>query len=458
MDGLAIRSDQKGQDRVAARVRLSACTAAGLSMALIGSACGDGPPPPRDDFTVDAEFEPEWATPPTPDPVPESAGDSAGKAIVIYVDLSTPMAGFLPMDVSHQPGDGTVTNHFRAVSQWVPDHLTRVYPGATLDWRGVGRGIRNLGEYPRFERSLFDATATRLDLAIQEAISDLRTGRSEAVAVVTDLLGTGELTGALAVSRYLVPWLESEAVRSGEHHLGLLGVKANYWGGIAPSCPPQDGLGCWFSERGGGWRRLNEVGQTPFYVLLMGRNPESVSTIIESIQRDAGTVEIEAVSELLTKKTLRRTVGMMCGMRTPDGQQQYALRREEGGHYSCVRNDPFLISCGFDGGFATDDVTVGESGGGFEARVVPGNGGFEIAVDCGSLRNQEPSPDLLLDITGGFGTDSDMPPWDEWSIETDDVAGFPGRTLQLRYFIEEVRLIPARYRARRLPVLLGGKR
>ena len=461
MEEVAIRGDREGQDRVAARVRLSECTGAVVMMTLIGSASGCGDPPPRapDDFELDAEFEPEWATPPTAGPEPDSIGDSAGKAIVIYVDLSTPMAGFLPMDASARPGGAAVTNHFRAVSQWVPDHLTRVYPEATLSWRGVGGGIRNLGEYPRFERDLFDATATRLDLAIREALSDLRAGRSEAAAVITDLLGTGELTGALAVSRYLVPWLESEAVRSGEQHLGLLGVKANYWGGTAPSCPTQDGLGCWFSERGGGWRRLDDVLQTPFYVLLIGRNPESVTTIIESIQRDASALEIEAVSELLTEKTRRRTVGMTCKLHTPDGQQQYALRREEGGQYSCVRNDQVLMSCVFDDGLATESVT-GESGGplpeGFEAEIVPESGKFEIDVDCGSLRSQESYPDLLLDIRRGFGTDSDTPPWDEWSIETDDVAEFPGRTLQLRYFIEEVRLIPASYRSPRLLVLRGG--
>jgi hypothetical protein len=49
------------------------------------------------------------------------------------------------------------------------------------------------------------------------------------------------------------------------------------------------------------------------------------------------------------------------------------------------------------------------------------------------------------------------PPWSDWSIETDDVSEFPGKTLQLRYFIEEVRVLPDGYRAG-LPPILRGRR
>ena len=466
MDRYGIRSDREGQDRVATRVRLHTRTRLGALAALAGlvSGCGgsDGTSQTSDEFTLEAEFAPVWpASPPgDPDP-PDSMGPSEPKTIVIYLDLSTPMAGFLPLGISAQPGDAEGTNHFRAVAQWVPDHLTRVYPAATLQWRGVGQGIRDLGEYPQFERSLFDATATRLDLAIREAVSDLNSGRSEAVAVITDMLGTGELTGALSVSRYLDPWLASEAVRSGDQHLGLLGVMAAYWGGTASSCPPQGGLGCWFSERGRGWRRLEEVGQTPFYVLLMGRNAESLTTILESVRRDAKGIGIEAESELLTERTRRRTAGMSCGLLASDGEgRQYALRRDDGGHYSCVRSDRVLVSCGFDEGFRPGALSGSESGGAlpedFDASIAAESGQVEINADCGSLRRQEPLPDLLLDVVGTFAPDSEAPPWNEWSIETDDLPEFPGKTLQLTYFIEEVRLMPETYRAIRLPILRGG--
>ena len=448
------------------RVRSPGRTRLGALAALAGLALGcggcDGTSQTSDEFDVEAEFAPVWpASPPRdPDP-PDSIGPSEPKAIVIYLDLSTPMAGFLPLGTSAQPGDAPGTNHFRAVAQLVPDHLTRVYPRATLHWRGVGQGIRDLGEYPQFERSLFDATATRLDLAIREAVSDLNSGRSEAVAVITDLLGTGELTGALSVSRHLDSWLASEGVRSGDQHLGLVGAKASYWGGTSPSCPSRGGLGCWYSERGHGWRRLDGVGQTPFYVLLMGRNPESLATILRSIQRDANGIGIVAVSELLTERTRRRTAGMSCRLLAPDGEtRQYALRREDSGHYSCARSDLMLISCGFDEGFRPDPVSETGTGGampeGFHASIAAESGRVEIGVDCGSVRRQEPLPDLLLDVTGTFGADPEAPPWNEWSIETDDLPEFPGKTLQLRYFIEEVRLMPEAYRAIRLPILRGG--
>ena len=437
------------------------------AMGLI--ACGSDTPrglgPIDEPFSVEASVHPIWRETPPPEPaVQDSAAPGEPRSLTIYLDMSRPMAGFLPLGAASPPREGSGgTNEFRAVAQWVPDHLTRVYATAALRWRGVGRDIRDLSEYPRFERSLFDATASRLDLAIQEALADLKSGRSEGAALISDLLGTGELTGALAVSRYFEGWLNSEGVRTSEFHLGLVGVKASYWGGTSSNCPPRNGIGCWYSERGRGWRRLDDVVVAPFYVLLIGRNAESLSTILESIESDAANTGIETVSELLTAATRPRLAPFTCEAYDPGGEErsrQYALHRDaQSGEYSCVRSDLVRLSCNFGGGFvpyADPGALRGTASGGFAMAPSSGGGQVEVDVDCGTLRRQEPLPDLVLGFEGNM-IGAPAPPWTEWSIETDDVSEFPGKTLQLRYFIEEIRVLPDGYQAE-LPPILRGRR
>ena len=150
----------------------------GLMLTAAATACGsdNSPAPDQIDepFSVQGAVYPEWRQAPSPEPVlSDSVADSEPKLLSIYLDLSRPMAGYLPLDASSPQREGSGSaNEFRAVAQWVPDHLTRVYSTASLQWRGVGNDIRPLSEYPRLDRSLFDATASRLDMAIREALVD----------------------------------------------------------------------------------------------------------------------------------------------------------------------------------------------------------------------------------------------------------------------------------------------
>ena len=265
------------------------------------------------------------------------------------------------------------------------------------------------------------------------------------------------------MSRYFEGWLNSEAIRAGEFHIGLVGVNASYWGGTSSNCPPRNDLGCWYSERGRGWRRLDDVVVAPFYVLVIGRSAESLVTILTSIESDAANTGIETVSELLTAATRPQTVPLTCEAYDPGGEErsrQYALHRDaQSGEYACVRSDLVRLSCSFGGGFvakADVDALRGTTSGGF--AMAPSSGGeqVEVDIDCGILRSQEPMPDLVLGFEGDM-IGAVAPPWSEWSIETDDVLEFPGKTLQLQYFIEEVRVLPDGYRAE-LPPILRGRR
>ena len=469
MDKYELHGDRTRSDRIVAsrvpgggrgRAEALALLVAGIAFTT-GCGGGDAARPPPDGaepgegaapaagpadldvIQLEAEFLPMWESTPAPAADTGTAASPEGPpTMAIYLDVSSPMGGFVPADAS--PGTGA--NQFRTVVQWVADHLTRTYTSGTLAWRAVGEDVQPIAEMPRLRRSDFGASASRIDLAIASALADLQSGRSEAAALVTDLLGTGENipSGALAVLRYLTPWLESASVRAGELHLGILGAKAEYWGVASRSCGLRDGLGCWYSERGQQWRRMEAATPAPFYVVVVGRNSDAITTVLESIRRDAEAQDIETLSELFTAATRPRTARGSCTAFVRDGDRrvrQYSLRLRNNNEYACLRSDPATLTCAF-AGLNAPEARLHDSGDGFTLEAMePGSeDGFEVSAHCDLLRGMDPAPDLLVDLTGTFDAASQPPDWEEWSIETDDQPSFPGGTLQLKYLVEGLRL------------------
>ena len=476
LQGGRARTDRVAGSRVAGGGRGRALPAGLVVAAVVFAAgCGDGgdAPPPEgadpvegaapaagaadlDVIQLEAEFLPRWESAPSPAAdTADGAAPEGPPTMAIYLDVSHPMGGFVPPDGSA----GTGANQFRTVVQWVADHLTRTYTAGTPAWRAVGDDVRPIAEMPRLRRSDFGASASRIDLAIASALADLQSGRSEAAALVTDLLGTGENipSGALAVLRYLTPWLESASVRAGELHLGVLGAKAEYWGVASRSCALRDGLGCWYSERGHEWRRMEAATPAPFYVVVVGRNSDAITTVLESIRADAEAQGIETLSELFTAAARPRVATGSCTAFVRDGDRrnrQYSLRLGDDNEYACLRSDAATLTCAF-AGLSASEARLHDSGDGFtlEAMDPDGDGGFEVAARCDLLRGMDPAPDLLVDVTGTFAAASQPPDWEEWSIETDDTPSFPGGTLQLKYLVEGLRLAPDFHQADSVVIL-----
>ncbi|MDE2973579.1 MAG: hypothetical protein OXU64_02485 [Gemmatimonadota bacterium] len=428
------------------------------TVALVLGSCGVGDARElATTFSVSASIKPVW---PHSSPLPSVVVDSAQPPrLAIYLDLSSPMSGFVPPP--GEPAAGVVGGELRTVAQWIPDHLGRVYPGVPLQWHGVAESVETLPQYPVFRREIFTGTESRLSLAIEEVLMDLRTGRAQGGAIITDLVGTGELTGALDVARYLVPWLASAERREGDFHFGLIGVRGTYWGAFHRTrCPPADGrLGCWYSERMPGWKpRLQAPVGVPFYVLLFGHSAEALNEIAGAVQRDADSQEIEAVWELLTAAGNEQPRAEVAFEALPEGgepgEQQYALWRDAGdGTYGCYTGDNVELW----GTFARASRF-----GPTEASLAPGSGGMPspftleldgerlvVRVDCDavrqSVRQSDSAPALHLNI-GGLMQPPARPRWDEWSTPDDNTAEHPGSTLQLRYFVEETRVEPTSYR------------
>ncbi len=444
---------------------LCVCT---VSQLALGSCNGTEPPnPPVTSFDVSAVVEPVWPeSSPLDSVVIDSAQDQSPR-LAIYLDLSSPMSGFVPPPGVEGDAGGVAGGELRMVAQWIPDHLGRVYPGVPLQWHGVADRVEALPQYPVFRREIFTGTESRLSLAMEEIVADLRTGRAQGGAIITDLVGTGELTGALDVARYLVPWLTSAERRAGDFHFGLIGVRGTYWGAFHSTRCPRAGdmLGCWYSERMPGWKpRLQAPVDVPFYILLFGLSAEALNEIAASVQRDAASQEIEAVWELLTAAGSEQPRVEVAFEAFPEGgepgEKQYALWRKDDGTYGCYPSGGTVELRGTfaDGSrFNPTDASLasGPTGTPSPFTVEVDGERLEVRVDCDAVRESDSMTALRLSI-GGIMEPLDRPSWDDWSTPDDNTAEHPGATLQFRYFVEETRMAPTSYRIG-LPVLTAGQ-
>ena len=407
--------------------------------------------------------------------------------VEIHLDISSPMAGYLP------PGGDGDLSVFQFVAQNAAQHMARVFgtADAPVRWVGVGHELRNLGARPQIERGVFDGRSTELDLSMERMLGDFRSGRAEAAALVSDLMATGDVTGPLTLFGALGAWLESEDVRTGAFHVGLFGVKADYWGVRVRGCGARAPLGCRFDELRRRWVALETVQQIPVYVLVVGRGAARVVSVMESLQATVDELNrgrdapVETQWELLTSAALGHdaTVACRAGTRGDDGPgPQYALFGNEQQQHCCVRDDTVTLFCDVEGGFqptaaratwvmtsaakraptapvAATETVDGDVAGAATAAPAPPPGadaridGTRLAFDfaCSAVRCGPPAGaglELRLEVAGTL-ENAGAVDWRDWSTETGEV----GRTLQLQGFVDAVRINPDRYRLR-TPALL----
>ena len=399
---------------------------------VVMTGCDDGDP--VSGFSRAANAVPTWnGAPVAPEPPAEP------EAVNIHLDVSYPMAGFLP------PGPAEASL-LRTAAQNTASHLSRVYGGGAVSirWHAVGHDIDLLFGTPRIERSLFNGRWSRLGLSIERILTDFRTGRSEAAALVTDLVATGDIVGPLAISNALADWLTSDDVRSGAFHAALLGVRADYWGWHPQGCPEAlDQPGCVHNERTGAVTRLPDVVQMPFYVLVLGRDVERVEAAIESVR--SGLEELRPDAEIKREILTRRSSEGFSTELSCLAGEQFALFENDRGLASCQREATITLSCRFAGGLQLRSATAD-----VEPAVVPGatsvyeiaQDGLKLDIDCAALlESSEPVNVHLRAVDGSLDRAWEVD-WSEWSTEIDEL----GKTLQLDGFVQELRIVPDRYR------------
>ena len=435
--------------RIAWRCSIAAVTVVSV---ILTTACGNGGDgeKPVGKFSRSARATPLWngapsiSIPPKPRTKPE--------AIDVHLDISAPMAGFLP-----PASNADEPSVLRTATQNVASHLSRLYGGGgvSIRWRAVGHDLCNLQGMPRFERSLFDGRWSRLTLSIESILSDFQTGHIEAAALVTDLMATGDITGPLAVSNTLSDWLASGDVRSGAFHVGMLAARANYRGWQPAGCPERTSeLGCVYNERTGAITPLANVVKIPLYVLVLGKDLKKVEDVIESVRR--GILELgqdlEIKHEILTRKSRGFDTTISCIARKPgdheENKPQYVIFEDNVGNMKCRRDEPVALSCSLSNGFELTSASTAFDGNGTtaglsDAAAVRDVGGrLDLDIDCAQL--QEFAGPLKLGLTDLVGeiTPKWEVDWGEWSTEIDEL----GKTLQLEGFVQELRIAPDSYR------------
>ncbi len=370
----------------------------------------------------------------------------------IYVDVSESMAGYLPVG----PEGGAAG--FRTVAQLVPDHLLRLYgPIEAVQWVAVDDRLHPLGDQPRFRPGEFRGTETFLDLAVEEGFSLLAQGEIEAFALVTDLVATREVSGALGLYNAIREWLLAAEVRSGGSDFGLLGVRVPFHGVVNGKCQAVEGLGCWYSERGRGWHPLSAVVTRPFYVLIFGRSglgkatggPQEslVHQASAALLEDAENLGFEGRWELLTRLARPLPAALHCEVTGPGGGEQFALLRTSSGRYRCQQDQTVRMACRLEAGgegrerppaigWKATAADLSWDAPLAEARIEDGR--IVVDIDCAEARQEAPEGPLIFtsllaeatEVAGG---------WALWSVESDEQEEQLDRTLQLRHFVAGTR-------------------
>ncbi len=396
--------------------------------------------------------------------------------VEIHLDISSPMAGFLPL-----LPDSDASSTFREIVLNLPSHMAREYRGANvaMEWWGVGGGLQQLQVSPRIQRSLFNGRSTRLDLSIEKMLSDLNSGRAEAAALVTDLMATSDVTGPIAISSKLSEWLRSKQVRKENFHMGLFGAKAEYWGVThSTQCPPRlrSSLGCWFDERSQRYQRLESIGSIPFYVVILGRGADRVRSVMESLKDGVRELSdsIEVKQELVTINTRDFDTEMSCeaGKRAGDGSlaNQFALWVNESDHCACRRSEKITIRCDppkalnsfqeVEAGWTRQSSSSNPTPEDTTARsllpetILPwiSESSLEFDISCEDIiekvseirqRNEKRADlKLSLSVTGSTAqADSAIIDWDSWSTQ----RAVLDKTLHLDSFVDAIRIQPDQY-------------
>jgi hypothetical protein len=335
----------------------------------------------------------------------------------------------------------------------------------SVEWLAVDATLRPLEGDLRLTRSLFTGGQTRLDLALGDLVTALESGRAEAAVLITDLVSTSGPEGAMGAVEPILRWNRTAGVRHRHFDLGLLAVRADYWGVSSSSCTGAGSLGCWYSEHANRYVPMTKPAKRPLYFLFfgisIGRDGGSrVEEAARSFQASLDDLGFETRWELLTRGSRGRPGALLCsasrvGASTGKPEAQFALVRNGDGRHECRRDEEVLLSCCVATGEADgEELSCAEGGISLrsadaswpEVAVRAEGGRLEAVVDCKTLRREKPEGPLRFETVLASLERDEPGPWREWSERSDEVEDALVGTLQLDLFVETVRLRPDHYR------------
>jgi hypothetical protein len=408
---------------------------------------------PLKNMSVEWTIASIWEAPRPLSPQQPQEGNPHG--LEIFLDVSIPVGGFLPPPTTEREFSG-----FRGMVNQIPDHMVSVagQTDSPVRWFGISEAVRALADKPDpLKQDLFNGRETRLDLALRQILLELDKGDVDMAALVSDLIATDELIGAMGAAKALSDWGQSSRVRSGEFGVGILGARASYWGVHQEKCGTSRDIGCWFSEQAQEYRPLTGLAKRPFYILILGRGLDNVDRVGKALLEGARDLKLEAHWELLSGASRSRKSSVDCSAWKADepDQDQFALLRDEAGLFQCQRSESVELVCSIPPGVQAKALGARSSWEAVQTRLREEK--LVLTIDCERLRSAPPPTDLVVTIEGEpLGGWADV--WKKWSAETDEREEDIDRTLRIEAFVEKVWLRPDRIRMTSEPILKARAR
>ena len=324
-----------------------------------------------------------------------SPQDLNSQDFYLFWDRSKPMGGHIHPG-EHADGQSSALERIHG-SLFDAHYLTSDYREGQIMCKGITDAISSFACDSPLSRGFFNGGDSRLGKVVENVIEGLLNGNLMGAALITDLTAT---TGNVSGAHTLLPYFDTVwgYFNEGEIHAAILGIRPDYWGVYAPTCPPlvDSPLGCWFHEGRGEYFRLEAVVRRPIYILIMGRSLEEDNRDANSVNKFARQLQgLVAQRGFDTTNSEFLTLGAL-GAQTDLEWNPFEVERgpiglnlERG--YSCKANNTFSLKANFsESAIFIDEIPIEQLD---SLNTVPqlqkdGNNGISLSLDCESVRHE----------------------------------------------------------------------
>lgn len=358
-----------------------------------------------------------------------------------YLDISAPVAGFL--EPAGQPRTPRGIRNFLAQTGAV---LQEAVPSATLSSWNFAKGIIPV-QNTAFASPKFSGEGSDIRDPITQIQAELTAGSLSAAIVVTDLVGTCDTLGASCAAPAMVSWLKADFIKSG-FAVGLLGVKAPYFGVKNRVCPGVGGVGCRFSENRSAWVPIDAPVDTPLYALVFARDGKTLTRILAGL---SSALDPDGTASRVEDFTVGRsavTHSLTCDLRTTSQTPVWWVTPREG-MYWCNRSEPFDLTCKWASAntvLPLDATVIDPQWHELVSMRPSSKAELTLQLSCEDLK-RDPQPQLPREpLALAFPLTESMTPveWDDWSVANDGEPDAAGKTLRLAPLIELLRSAASR--------------
>ncbi len=371
------------------------------------------------------------------DPVGQPPALVGGERIAQFLDVSAPVGGFL--EPKGEPRNALGIRNL--LSQTGP-LLQEAIPAASLSSWTFANGITEVAN-GAFSSPKFSGEGSDLREPIQRVQAELTAGSLSAAIIVTDLVGTCDTLGASCAAPPMVAWIRDTALKAG-FSVGLVGVRAPYFGVKNRVCPGVGAVGCRFSENRSAWVKMDAPAEVPLFALVFSRTPTITAKLVASIQGAMDPEGKRSLSEDFTAPRAEQSQPMNCALGAEAGPMAYGWVTSREGRYSCnYQEKPFEVRCkqpALPAGFTSGSPVLDPAWNGFATLGKASAGTIALTVACRDIDDAAIKfPATALSTVASVSEVIERPDWAAWSVPNDSEADALGKTLRLAPFVDLVR-------------------